>query len=185
MSPKGFGILGDRNFIRKFYNQFPQYKEFWDNYHTKDFAKVIKQFHNDFIDAVISNRHGADLPLSMGNLSIISYKTPEPYVNFTQYPKLKQVSNFTNNHTDGLSCKIVYNSHERRYRFKDKRIWAFHPEKPFKSKVSKAFAKNYTRYVFSPNRRDSFYELLDYKLRDEADVRIEKFLKTYDEFALI
>ena len=98
MSPKGFAILGDRNFVRSFYKKFPQHKEFWDKASTKTFTEIIKQFHQDFIETVVANRHGVDLPLSMGNLSIISYRAPKSYVNFTKFPKMKQISNFTNNH---------------------------------------------------------------------------------------
>ena len=120
----------------------------------------------------------------MGNLSIVAYKSSKNYLNFTNYPKLKQVSNFTNNHTDGLCCKIVHTSYLRKYRFKDKKIWAFFPERGFKKLVSQAFRIDYNKYIYSPDKSKAFYAAIDYKLRDETDARVEKFLANYDEFYL-
>ncbi len=149
----------------------------------KDFTKVINAFHQEYIKAVTEHRYGAELPLNLGKHMIVSYRSKRNYPRF-KGPSDTLPTIHTNLATDGLKCKLVYSNHDSRYRFKDKYIWEFAPEVPFKKEVSKAFVANHNMYIFNPNKADIFYRGLDFKLRSNAEAKIEKFLLTYDEFEL-
>lgn len=183
MFPVSLSILGTRPFVREFFRKFPQHKQY-DKKLAKDFTAIIKEFHSDFIQAVVDNRHGADFPLKCGNLKIIAFKKTRDYPNFGLFNKEGLTVGFTNNHTNGLSCKIVFSNKSNRYKLKDKIMWAFQAEVPFKKRVSEAFKANYQKYMFSANiaqikKKNDFY-----KWKDLTDEHIEKFLIDYNEFEI-
>ena len=180
MIPKSLVILGHRPFVNGFFKKFPQHKQF-KTFSPKPFTDLIREFHQDFIGEVLNNREGADIPLKMGNLRMISYKPTNHYPNFDKY-KQGTITKFVNNHTEGLSGKIVYSNHETKYRLKDKMIWSFEPEVPFKKRASLAFVINYLRYAFSPNRAKLKYVNHEIDLKEIKDNKIKSFLKNYNEF---
>lgn len=179
MFPNSFKITGSRALEVGFFRAFPQHK-----HHNRripaDLTKIITQFHNDLVDAVIENRHGAELPLLMGKFTIYSYKS-RGYMDFRRFKSSKQIFQFINNHTDGLNCKLAYENIERRYRFKDKTMWKFYPSVSFKKKVSEAFRENHVRYIYSPDKTSRFFDALDFKLKDINDRKIQDYLNNYDE----
>lgn len=182
MGLKSLSILRSRMFMYRFYRLFPQWNEFETKY-TKDCSIVIKEFHKDLMKAVATERYGVELPLNMGKLFVISYKS-RPYTNFIKFSKEGELSKFTNNHTDGHTCKIVYQNSDRKYQLKDKKIWDFEVCTEFRKIVSKEFAKDYTRYIFSPNRVKINNNNLKNIYKQHEDKKIEKFLLTYDEFKM-
>lgn len=182
MFPKSLTILGHRPFVNGFFKKFPQYKQF-KTFSPKPFTDLVHAFHEDFIEEVINSREGVDMPLKMGNLKIISYKPNNNYLNFSRY-RQGEITKFVNNHTEGLSGKIVYSNYSNRYKLKDKSIWSFEPEVPFKKKVSVAFIVNYLRYSFSPNRGKIKYLRTEISTKEINDKKIKDFLKTYDEFSI-
>lgn len=183
MIPLSFPILGLRPFVNGFFKKFPQYKEY-DTKRPKDFTDIIKEFHKDLIQEVIDNRYGVDLPLKSGRLRILSFKKNRQYPNFTQYTETGLTGGFSNIHTDGLSCKIVYSNMGNRYRMKDKIIWAFLPEAGFSKRVSDAFRLHYNRYIFSPNRNAIKKRNTEFNWKNITEENIEKFLLSYNEFEL-
>lgn len=181
--PSSLAILGTRPFVREFFRKFPQHQQFKTKF-PKDFTRIIEEFHLDFIQAVVDNRSGADLPLKCGNLKIIAFKKTRDYPNFSFYRKEGITTGFTNNHTGGLSCKIVFSNKSNRYKIKDKIMWSFQAEVPFKKRVSEAFKANYQKYMFSANifqikKKNNFY-----KWKDLTDEHIEKYLIDYNEFEI-
>lgn len=166
----------------RFFRLFPQWAHF-ETKSMKDCSIIIREFHNDFIQAVAEERYGVELPLNMGKLFVISYKS-RPYMNFTNFGKEGEISKFTNNHTDGHACKIVYQNSDRRYQIKDKKLWNFEPEAKFRKIVSKEFAKNHTKYIFSPNRSKINDNNLKNIYQNNENRKIDKFLLTYDEFKM-
>lgn len=178
---KSLTILGHRTFINGFFKQFPQHRQY-KTFSPKPFTKLIHEFHCDFIESVLSNRAGADLPLRMGNLKMIAFKS-RGYLNFANYKKGEGfISKFSNNHTEGLTGKIFYSNHATKYRLKDKTIWTFEPEAPFKKKASISFLENYLKYEYSPSRLKISYNNSEFNLQDLNKEKIKIFLKTYDEF---
>lgn len=180
MKLKSLSVVSNRMFMYRFFKKFPQYAHL-NTGKTRDVSAVIKTFHEELIDTVINFRYGVELPLKSGKIMVVSYKASN-YPNFAVYNKHKTAAEFTNNHTDGLNCKIFYTNRQARYRVKDRYIWEFIPERPFKKKVSQAFAKDYNKYIFSPGRQIGFYNHLDAKIKQADENKIEKFLVTYDEF---
>lgn len=171
-----------RGFMTAFFKTFPQHKSHKPKTQkVTPITDVIHKFNENFMDAVIDNRYGAELPLLMGKVMLIAYKPNRPYPNFVNYSVSKQTGIFTNFHTDGLVCRLRYTKWEARYRFKDKKMWTFVPTTGFKKKASKAFASDHKRYVVNYNVSKRFYDELDFKLKDVNDRKIEEYLKTYDE----
>lgn len=183
MSKRVAPILGIRTFFREFFRRFPQHIQYKTK-SPKDFTRIIKQFHSDFTDAVINNRYGADLPLKYGNIRIVSYKKNREYLNQEMFDKEGIVTGFSNNHTNGLCCKIQYRNKGNKYKFKDKVLWAFFADRPFKKKVSKAFRENYQKYIFSPNRGQINKKANIFNWKVVNDSNIEKFLLDYNEFEM-
>ena len=181
MIPKALTILGYRNFVNAFFKKFPQHISY-KQWSPKPFTELIHVFHEEFIEAVIENREGADLPLKMGNIKIVSYKTRKRYPNFKNYLKGEPLTRFTNNHTDGLNCKILYNNDSAKYRLKDKKIWIFEPERPFQLKVSRAFADNFNKYAYSPNTVKTKTLNSEINRKHLINKKIDNFLQTYNEF---
>ena len=181
MELKTFSSFKTKLLTYRFFVQFPHWKQF-DTGKIKDFSTIIKEFHKDLIKAVVTTRQGVELPLRMGKLMVISYRSNRSYPNFRMY-RTGVITNYSNNHTDGLKCKLMYTNYERRYRVKDKYLWEFVPEAGFKKEISKAFVQNYNMYVNNPIRSISTLGS-EYKLKDEIEARIAKFLLTYDEFAM-
>lgn len=179
MIPKSLTILGRRPFVNGFFKKFPQHKLF-KTFSPKPFTELIHAFHEDFIDQVLNNREGVDMPLKMGNLKIISYKPTRNYPNFRKYNE-GMMSKFVNNHTEGLNGKIVYSNHATKYRLKDKIIWSFEPEVPFKKKASLSFSVDYLKYMFSPNRSKLKYVTHELDLKEIKDIKIKNFLNNYNE----
>lgn len=176
-------ITGLRGFVTNFFRKFPQYKQYKTK-QPKDFTWIINEFHSDFIDAVIKNRYGADLPLKFGNIRIISYKQNRVYPNLLLFQQKNVKVGFSNNHTNGLNCKIQYRNKGNRYKFKDKIIWAFFPQQSFSKRVSQAFREDYNKYIFSPNRGQIKKKLNEFNWKNISDENIEKFLISYNEFEL-
>lgn len=179
MFPNSFKITGSRALEVGFFRAYPQHSQY-NTHRPVDLTKVIRQFHNEFVDAVIENRHGAELPLLMGKFTIYSYKS-RGYMDFARFKSSKQLSKFINTHTDGLTCRLAYESMERRYRFKDKSMWKFYPSVLFKKRVSEAFRANHSRYIYSPDKTSRYYDALDFKLKDINDRKIQEYLNNYDE----
>lgn len=181
---KSLSISGTRDFVRGFFKEFPQHLDHKPKQpgSFSEFTKIIKQFHDDFTDAVVQNRDGAELPLKMGKVFVVAFKSKKSPVNFSNYKTKGEISNHTNNHTDGWVAKIVYSNHDNKYRLKDKCIWELKRDVAFKKKVSEHFSKNYMMYMISPDKRKIFYDDLECIIRDEKNARIERFLKNYDEF---
>lgn len=179
--PKALTILGYRAFVNSFFKKFPQHKAY-KQWSPKPFTKLIHAFHEEFVNAVIENREGADLPLKMGNIKIISYKTHKRYPNFKNYLKGEPVTSFTNNHTNGLNCRIIYSNKSGKYRVKDKNIWGFDPERPFQLKVSRAFVNNFNRYTFSPNTSETKIKNIEAGRKHLIEKKVSNFLQTYNEF---
>lgn len=179
MLPNSFTITGSRRLEVGFFRSFPQHQEH-NTHRPVELSNIIRHFHSEFVDAVIENRHGAELPLLMGKFTIYAYKS-RGYLDFGRYKSSKEIFKFINNHTDGLNCKLAYESMERRYRFKDKTMWKFYPSVSFKKRVSEAFRKNHAKYIYSPDRTSRFYDALDFKLKDINDRKIQEYLKNYDE----
>ncbi len=174
---RSFTFSTDHTFLPGFFKKYPQYLPFKKS--KKDLVAVIKKFHENYVDEVIDNRQGAELPLLMGKFSILAYKS-KGYLDFSQ-KKLGIITRHINTHTDGLTCKLSYERHSNRYRFKDKAMWTFIPSCAFKKRVSSAFLKQHTKYIYSPDRVKPFYDALDFKLKDINDRKIEEYLKDYDE----
>lgn len=181
MIPKAFPLTGLRSYLSDFFKKFPQHSQF-NTRRPKDITDLIKEFHKDLIQEVIDNRYGVILPLRVGLLRIVSFKKKRYYPNFTRYGSTGVTTGFSNNHTDGLSCKIVYSN--KNYKLKDKILWSFVPEVPFKKKVSKAFEKNYNRYIFSPDTKLVDKRVSDFKWRDLTDETIKEFMYGYNEFEI-
>lgn len=180
--PSSLSILGVRAFVNGFFKKFPQYSEYKTN-RPKDYTEIIKAFHSDLIQAVIDNRYGANMPLKFGNLKLVAFKRTRDYPNFNLYRQGK-VGGFTNNHTDGLSCKIVYTNKSNRFKLKDKIMWAFYPEDIFSKRVSKAFSQEYQKYIISPNIRQIQKKEDFFKWKQLTDDHIEEYLKSYNEFEI-
>lgn len=176
-------IVGTRDFLRAFFRTYPQYEEFRPEY-PKVLTNVIKEFHADFIEAVIDNRFGADMPLMCGNFKIVSYKSKRKFFNYFAFKNTGKYEVFNNNHTNGLSCKVLFTNNGHRYKLKDKMIWAFYPSIKFSRTVSKAFSENYHKYIFSPNRGDGRKKQDIFTRKKLSDDAIEEFLKTYNEFEI-
>jgi hypothetical protein len=169
-------------FSHRFFNAFPQWKGF-DTGKMADLTRIVKEFHTDFIDCVCTDRNGVELPKNMGKFMIVSYKSDKMYPCF-RGPRDREPLRYSNDHTDGLKCKLVFTNHDRRYRVKDRFIWSFEPEVRFKQAVSKAFRANYNMFSFSPDRMIGYKMELISKNRDAEKAQIQKFLKTYNEFAI-
>lgn len=183
MGPKALPLLGLRSFFRGFFKKFPQYSQF-NTKRSKDLTNIINQFHFDLGEEIINNRYGIDLPLKCGHIQIVSFKRNRPYFNPSAFTKQNILTSWTNNHTNGLSCKIVYRNRSNRYKLKDKRIWEFKFEAPFKKRVSKAFSLNYNNYIFSPNRAQIKKKSDKFNWKKITDDNIEEFLINYNEFEL-
>lgn len=184
MIPKALTILGYRKFINEFFKKFPQHLQL-KTWSPKPFTALIHAFHEDFIQAVIDNRDGADLPLKLGNIKIVAYKSNRRYPNFKNHLHTgAPITGFVNNHTEGLNCKLLFDNKPAKYKLKDKRIWAFVPEVSFKKKISKSFVDNYNKYIYSPNTTKVRFAVRDMNLKDVNDKKIKEFLITHNEFYL-
>lgn len=183
MKLKTLSILNSRAIIYGFYKLFPKWKQYYTG-KTSDFGKVIKEFHNQFSDAVAVERYGVELPLKIGKMLVVAYKSDKKYPNFGRYNSTGDKTAYSNNHTDGLKCKLLYMNNERRYQLKDRILWEFKPEIVFRQKVSKAFAANYNNYIVTPAKGEIHFKQLEYKLRDAMEIKVRKFLSTYNEFEL-
>jgi hypothetical protein len=175
-------LLSTRMFMYRFFKKFPQYN-YLNTGKSKDCSRIIKEFHNDLINAVTEHRYGVDLPLNMGKIMVVSYKD-KPYPNFQYFKQDSTITTFSNRHTDGLKCKIFYTNRERKYRMKDRYNWQFLPETGFRQKVSRAFSDDHTKYVFSPDRKENFNNYLDYKIQEDTERKVKNFLVTYNEFEM-
>lgn len=148
----------------------------------RDLTRIVQEFHQDVIDAVCEHRGGVEMPKNTGLLMIIGYRSSRQYPRF-RGPADRHPTPYSNNHTDGLKCKIVYSNHERRYRVKDRYIWAFEPEAKFSKAVSRAFAAGYTRFTFSPDK-PGFAQKVDMWKEQEQEEKLNRFLETYNEFSI-
>ena len=149
----------------------------------KDLTQIIKQFHSDFIETALGEREGVELPLAMGKVVMVSYKTPS-YNNYKQFRKGALITKHTNNHTDGLNCKIFYSNAPKRYRFKDKVMWAFEPHYKFSKAASVSFAANHVFYKYSPDSRQTFYRRMTFNAEEKRMSKIEAYLKKFDELCI-
>jgi len=183
MGIKKFSSFNSRKFLRDFFRRFPQHAAFRpkDN-RMSELSNVITAFHEEFISEVVSNRYGAELPLNMGAISVVGYKKNRFYPNFSKYSTSGEITDFANIHTEGLACKIYYTNGSNRYRLKDRFLWEFLPSDPFKKQVSEVFSKEYHRFVVNPDIYKIFHKHIDSVFSEKMNLRIDKFLLTYDEF---
>lgn len=169
------------NCYHKFVRTHPQHAQ--HHLGMKDHARILNAFHQDMIQEIITNRYGVDLPLKMGNLSIVAYKLlkriPDfyfPGVDKTNPPPL------TNTHTDGLQCKIQYSNHSRRYRLQDKPMWKFRAVHNHTQAVSQAFRQNHRFYIQTHSAGQVRTRRTIQRIRQMEENQLKDFMENYDEF---
>lgn len=131
-----------------------EFHEFYKKEHPEtslsisDINKIIATFIKLAQKEIINKRDGFEIS-GLGHMIVISRPVTDDskildlkksYINDKAYEQL-------NLHSAGRLCKIIFSSKSRKYKIKNKRLWTFKFVQSFRNKISKAFRKNYTKYL--------------------------------------
>jgi hypothetical protein len=134
------------NIFKEFLKKHPKYKGQVD---LKSFRKVITKYNENLKNAVIDNRDGIELPQNLGYLVVTKCERPKKGTNINYAATIKsgKYVNHRNWDSDNYLAKICYSNYSLKYRFSDRELWAFTPDKKFRQNVSKAFPELYNKYI--------------------------------------
>ena len=139
------GILNSKMFT-KFLAKHPKYKNVLN---ANEFKKIVMSFNTNIKNATIDNRDGVELPESLGYLIMTkcnrSKKDNLDYANSIKYGKFITHKNWE---SDDYLAKICYSNYSLKYRFADRELWGFRPDKKFRQDASKAFPEMYQNYIY-------------------------------------
>jgi len=115
----------------------------------KEYKTIINEYLTMSIDKTIEHRDGFE-HTSFGHMIIIS----RPDTGGTDLNANKKASaesgvlvKHLNLHSGGRICKFIFSNKSRKYKIRHKRLWTFNFSSINKGKISKAFIKNYSRYL--------------------------------------
>lgn len=137
----------NRKMFSKFLKEYPEYKGMT----ISEFNKIVKQFNNDIVDAVIDNRDGVVLPERLGELTILTFPSPKrKIIDFGESNKAGELRYHGNWETDNKIGKIVY--HKASQSVTNGRFLGLIPSRDFKKRMSSAFKRFWQRYVYVDNK---------------------------------
>ncbi len=166
--PKRHTMLNKKLFLR-FKEKYPEYSDLTLN----EFKSIIKTFNRHLGQGLIDNRDGVELPQGLGYIFMGSCPATKSKKN-VDMKKSKDFgvrSTHKNWDSDNMLLKIFYTNRSSRYPFQNRQIWSFKAVKPLRVKASKAYKKNWPKYiVVDPAEKIS-------ALYDRA--RKKEFVKSY------
>lgn len=118
----------------------------------KTFKKIVYRGNEIFAQKICDEREGIALPERLGKIFIGSYDRGKdsPYYNWKILEEQNVAVSYKNWESDKYFCKIFYTSFGMNYAFDLKRYWYFSPCRILKQNVSKAFIKDWNKYIKVP-----------------------------------
>jgi hypothetical protein len=114
----------------------------------KTFKSVVMTYNSNLKKAAIDNRDGVEMPESLGYLIIVKCdKSKKANLDFASSIKHGQYVTHRNWDSDNYLAKICYSNYSLKYRFADRELWGFRPDKKFRQDTSKAFPEMYQNYI--------------------------------------
>lgn len=165
----------DDDFFKYLYEKYPEFKYKYTNSQIK---KIILNFNDEFVNELITNRDGVEIPLFGKHAVMMSFlgdieksKLDYGLFNKTNGEIRRKI---LNQHTNGLRLKAVVQSSLKKPRSPALNFYAFSLERSASRKCSAAFKTNYNFYQRWINKK----ELID----DDCLCTIDS--DTYNEFEL-
>ena len=133
--------------------KYPEYKDM----SFLQFKDIIMTFNGNIAQGVINNRSGVELPEGLGVVFMGSCPPPKnKKVDFKKSIENGIEIKYQNWDSDNRLLKIFYTNHNTKYPFQNKQVWAFKAVRQFRQDASKAFQKNWQKYiVISPEKKIS------------------------------
>lgn len=139
--------LLNRKSFNAFIKKYPKYKGVID---LKSFKDIVTTFNTNLKDHVIEHREGIEFPQNLGYLIVARCDKSKNKTNIDFKASIKHGKYITHRNwdSDNYLAKICYSNYSLKYRFADRELWAFKPNKKFRQEVSKAFPEMYQNYIY-------------------------------------
>lgn len=178
--PKKLNMLNVEMF-KAFLKDFPEYKGKVDH---KGFKKIVTDHCELIQDNIISHRDGVELPESLGIILVVSCESHRPQIDIKKSIEYGKAVKFRNYDSDGRLAKILYSNYGSKYQIKDRQLWMFQPVRQFKHKVSKAYVKNYTKYI-QLDHKTRISSMYNNRKRKETAIKFYKdHIDEYKDFEI-
>lgn len=161
--PESIRIFGE-DFFRRFYKQNPEFVKFKEEFPKAKLKSFIKDFHRALGELAIEEHQGFAFPNGLGQVFLAKVKPTKKPCNQIASQKVGREIPHANVHSDGYLLSIRYGNKARLFNFTFKELWKFKAGSEFKKKASKAFEKNWERYMTLEDtrsirkRHDDFYK---------------------------
>lgn len=164
----------------KFMEKFPEHKTTsFDLFKT-----IVTTFNKNLYLGAIDNRDGVELPEGLGHIFIGTCQPPKRSIDYASSFKYNTEIRYRNFETDGHLGKIFYTSFAGKYRFKDREIWKFKGHRDFTQAVSKAYLKNWKKYVEVDNFQKISKLYVKHLKKDHCKRYHKPITEDYNEFEI-
>jgi hypothetical protein len=171
-------ILTDE-FYKNFKEKYPKYKDI----NQKDLRKICIAFHTLFLETVIDNRDGVQLPEGLGSIFIgTCQSTKKKNIDFGKSIKYGVVVTNSNWETDNKLGKIFYTNYATKYNFVNRECWEFKGCRTFKRTVAKVYSTNWPIYIQVEPTKNIRKMFTKSRQSDYLKAVQNDKLKTYNEF---
>lgn len=154
---------------------FEIYRQIYPNSSIDTFEKMKKVLHavnQRIIEKVSTTREGVEFA-KLAKMVVVSYIprtsiliNTDHYINIVETKKSNKVVKFTNFHTEGRCCRLLYSMDLIKYKFVFRNLWQFNATRLFTRTMSKEFRKDYKKFVESDGNvslRQAFNSNYNYK----------------------
>ncbi len=150
-------------FYKKFHKENPD-----TGLVNMDIKKIIITFHELCTDVIANTRDGLEFPEQLGYIFLGSCKPKDAAADPIKSQEVGQEVLTPNWNSNGWLCKISYTNFANKYKFKNFNFWGFEASRPLKRKVSKAYSKDYKKYVILDDYRLSYiFKAANKRLRNK------------------
>lgn len=149
-------MLGTNNYAWYFTREFPQHKDPHDRKNKGKICpnlltKIVDQFHDNVVDALVKNRDGVNLPERLGRLHVYTLIS-KPSVDDNISGKVGFVVYKTFKETDGKNFSISVEKGTSRYNWSNNGLWNFVATDHNLKKAGDVFRKNVNFFVLSERK---------------------------------
>ena len=177
---KDFKRILTKDLFEKFIEANPQHSKIT----YEQFGKVIESTSKKMLETTLNERDGISLPMG-GTIFVGSTKIKvKNNYNIQASIKANAPIKHRNYETDGYVAKIYYSPHLAAIRGRDRSIWSFKGNRPYKRTLSEIYRKDWKKYIVVAELYTVVKEYQRHRSRTFFKENIKKVSKTYNEFDL-